>query len=45
VVAESKLMGWSNSWLARTYARLARPPAPPGQPPAIRLVAEGPRDR
>ncbi len=45
IIAESKLLGWSNVWLARAYARLARPPVVPGQPPAIRLAAEGPRDR
>jgi farnesyl-diphosphate farnesyltransferase len=27
IVAESKLLGWSNAWLARAYARLATPPA------------------
>ena len=26
IVAESKLLGWSNGWLARAYARLAQPP-------------------
>jgi farnesyl-diphosphate farnesyltransferase len=26
MVAESKLFGWSNAWLARAYARLAQPP-------------------
>lgn len=27
IVAESKLLGWSNAWLAHAYARLAQPPA------------------
>ena len=45
IVAESKLLGWSNAWLAHTYARLARPPAEPVQPAAIRLAAEASRDR
>ncbi len=45
IVAESKLLGWSNAWLAHTYARLARPPAEPDQPAAIRLAAEASRDR
>ena len=29
IVAESKLLGWSNAWLAHTYARLAQPPPAP----------------
>ena len=27
IVAESKLLGWSNAWLTRAYARLAQPPS------------------
>ena len=29
IVAESKLLGWSNNWLARTFDRLSNPPPIP----------------
>ena len=45
IVAESKLLAWSNTWLARAYARLAAPPGAPGQPPAMRLAPHAPHDR
>ncbi len=45
IVVESRLLGWSNRWLARAYARLAAPPAPPGQPSSMRLAAHAPHDR
>jgi len=40
IVAESKLFGWSNGWLARTYARLAQPPAPEEKEPQISQITQ-----
>ena len=39
IVAESKVLGWSNRWLAHTYRRLTIPPAAESLPPAVRLAA------
>jgi len=40
IVAESKLLGWSNAWLARTYARLAQPPVSEEREPQISQITQ-----
>lgn len=44
IVTESRLFGWSNVWLARTYARLARPPATLHPPAAMQLATGASRE-
>lgn len=40
IVVESKLLGWSNEWLTRTYRRLLAPTAGALPSPAMRLATE-----
>ena len=44
IVAESKLLGWSNAWLARAFARLSSPLPLPGPSPVMRLATETNQD-
>lgn len=45
IVVESRLWGWSNWWLSRTYDRLMTSPPGQDQPSPLRLAAEAPGDR
>ena len=48
IVAQTKLLGWSNGWLAGAYRRLMNPPDESGRSPGLALPArtvEAPGDR